>query len=310
MRVQSWLRYNAVGTVVLGAAALLVLSSPAHADPIWDLVGDYTFGFYVQDGIYSVDVDITSQNFAAGTFTPTSPDPGVTIAGGTFDGSNISFTDVYSGGLTVFDGSISANGTFSGTVISNNGHGLFYGSFSTYSGMATEENNSLDFELFELSGGADCPGIPAGSTGCFDLVNNTDFAVTGFAVGNDSAESDSTTRANWNADIDSVDFGGGTESSFEYFDEGGADANPLVDGSDSSFFYTTATSGSPFEIFANGPEGEVSCIGTTGGGCDAIAASPEPGSLALAGAGLAALWFTLRKKRTSVRRLARHSGAE
>lgn len=171
-----------------------------------------------------------------------------------------------------------------------------YGGFSTTSGAATEVGLP-EFELLELSGAANCPNLPSGSTGCFVLVNNSDYAVTGFAVGNTDALSDGTTRTNWGADITSVNYGSGSEPSFEYFDEGGASANPLVDGSDGNFFYTTSATGSPFEVFANGPDGPVSCVGTTGGACLPASDTPEPGALSMLGARLAALLLMMRGKR-------------
>jgi hypothetical protein len=194
---------------------------------------------------------------------------------------------------------IAPDGTMSGTLADNNGHGLFGGFWYTISGNATPVTLP-DFQLFEYTGSANCPNLPAGDTGCFDFVNNThNYAVTGFDVGNSNALSDSTTRTNWGADITSINYGTGPESTFAYFDNGASSANPLVHGSDSNFFYTTATSGSPFEVFADGPNGPVSCIGTTGGGCNIV--TPEPRALSLLGAGLAALSFTLMGRSKSRR---------
>jgi hypothetical protein len=86
-----------------------------------------------------------------------------------------------------------------------------------------------------------------------------------------------------------------------YSDNGGAGANPLGLGSDNSFFFTDAQ-GSPIEIFATGPNGTVSCPGTTGGGagCDPpIPNVPEPNTLALLAAGLGAMGLLQYGRRRS-----------
>jgi hypothetical protein len=149
-----------------------------------------------------------------------------------------------------------------------------------------------DFQLFEIYGSSGCPGLPSGSSGCFDLVNNTNDVVTGFDVGNPTAAADSTTQPGWSANITMMDYGSGSLPSFAYSDEG---ASPLGYGSYQNFFFTAGTSGSPFEIFAIGPNGPVSCIGTTGGGCDPLTV-PEPRPLLLLGIGLVAVGLMRLRK--------------
>jgi hypothetical protein len=118
-------------------------------------------------------------------------------------------------------------------------------------------------------------------------------------VGNASAISNSTTRSNWSADLAQVDYGSGPEQSFAYNDLGGTGSNPLGLGSDNEFFYTAGAAGSPFEIFANGPNGPVSCFGMTGGGCDPASSVPEPASVLLLGSGLVGFAFARHRKHKS-----------
>jgi hypothetical protein len=143
----------------------------------------------------------------------------------------------------------------------------------------------------------ECGGDP-GERGYFDLVNNTtDYFIVGFAVGNPEARGATTSRAGWSADIDHDDTYGFGESSFVYAGAG----NSLGEGDDANFFWTTMrTATSPFWIDFTGPNGLGSCTGDTndpGSGCSpAIAAVPEPGSLALMGIALGAFGLGRRRK--------------
>src|ERR1035438_2458191 len=156
-----WFSFGRI--VLVGAAVLLISDIPARAGLVWDLVGDYDFSYYVQLGLGSLSLDITSENFATGAFTAVSSDSGTTISNGQFDGSQLSFDAVFNGldsfgfPLTcdfVFDGPIASDGTFSGFMERNcAGHGFFTGSFTTASGNAAEVGGS-DFELLEYVGGS------------------------------------------------------------------------------------------------------------------------------------------------------------
>lgn len=138
-------------------------------------------------------------------------------------------------------------------------------------------------------------GLPAGSSGCFTFINNTtDYAVTGFDVGNNGPVADSTTRPNWAASITDVNYGSGPEASFAYADQGGSLSNPITQGSDSRFFYTTSLSGSPFRVTAVGPAGVATCVGSTSSGC--MLPTPEPSALSVLSAAMLALGWLRRRR--------------
>jgi hypothetical protein len=152
------------------------------------------------------------------------------------------------------------------------------------------------FQVFERCE-EDCGGDP-GESGYFDLVNNTtDYFIVGFAVGNPQARGANTSRPDWSARIDQDDTYGFGESSFAYAGAG----NPLGIGHDDNFTWTTRLfATSPFWIDFTGPNGPGSCTGDTNdpaSGCSpAIAAVPEPGSLALMGIALGAFGLGRRRK--------------
>lgn len=134
--------------------ALLFWTAPAalRADaiiaPAWDVIGTYEIGYEVQDGYTTFQTVITSMDFDTGTFSGTLDLPGWTLSGGvvggseiTFDTSNDGCCDSFGGPLQisiVFDGAIASDGTLSGSLAENNGHGEWYGGWASIAGSAQE----------------------------------------------------------------------------------------------------------------------------------------------------------------------------
>jgi hypothetical protein len=189
---------------------------------------------------------------------------------------------------------------------------LLVGGFAGTASFAGSVGATPDFSVTEtVDSFSSCDVNSAFGTcgyGHFELFNNTtDYSVTGFDVGNFSASSAATSVPGWSATTGSVDYGSGPESSFIYTANTPADAlgngdyNP--EGTDFLFTIFNGAPSSPFEIFANGPNGPTSCIGNTGSsGCDpAPAPVPEPRGLLLLGLGLAGLVWSQRRRLASGR---------
>ncbi|MGD0812781.1 MAG: PEP-CTERM sorting domain-containing protein [Verrucomicrobiota bacterium] len=107
----------------------------AHAQSVlWNVEGNWNLAYYVQDGLNNLPMTITSEDFNTGSFTGNDV-YGNQIAG-TVTGSGIQFDDIW---WLSFNGSIATDGTMSGYLADNNGHGIWSGSFWTIAGQAALE---------------------------------------------------------------------------------------------------------------------------------------------------------------------------
>ncbi len=129
------MRFNSISkTAIIGFLA--ILSFPAQSQVNWDISGNWQIDYYVQEGLYGLSLNNVTEDITTGNFSATGGN-GEPI-NGTTTGSSVQFSDGLVGGYGgVFTGTIAADGTMSGPMSDNNGHGIWGGSFWTISGHAS-----------------------------------------------------------------------------------------------------------------------------------------------------------------------------
>lgn len=115
----------------------------SHAQPSWDIVGNWNINYVVENGTGSLSFTVTNENLQTGAFGAWDPAHNQSFSG-TVSGSNINFSDYQTdnNGFGPFlnvlsiEGSIATNGTLSGPMDQDNGGTDWHGSFWTVSGQA------------------------------------------------------------------------------------------------------------------------------------------------------------------------------
>ena len=109
------------------------------ASMIWDVEGKWGIDYYVQMGSWYTSLNIKTEDFNTGSFFGTDG-YGYEFTGD-LSGSSITIYDDHYTGTDenpIFYGIIASDGTISGNMMVNNGHGWWNGWFWTDSGNATE----------------------------------------------------------------------------------------------------------------------------------------------------------------------------